>query len=83
MRRRAKVLSFSVPEDLKQEIEKTARTEGKTKSELFREMYRAYLEKKERQEWERLFSYGDKRAQKLNIRSEEDIERLIHEARGV
>ena len=42
MNRTSKVLGFSVPPTLAVEVEQTARQEGRTKSELFREMWRVY-----------------------------------------
>jgi hypothetical protein len=42
MSRTTKVLGFSVPPTLVAEMEKLAREEGRTKSELFREMFRVY-----------------------------------------
>jgi metal-responsive CopG/Arc/MetJ family transcriptional regulator len=43
MSRTTKVLGFSVPPTLVDEVEQTARQERRTKSELFREMWRVYL----------------------------------------
>lgn len=83
MRRATKVLGFSVPEELAKEYEEMAKAESKTKSELFREMVRKYRQSKELEEFKELRAYGAKKAKELGIKSEEDILRLIHEARGV
>ena len=42
MSRTTKILGFSVPPTLVDEVEQTARQERRTKSELFREMWRVY-----------------------------------------
>ena len=42
MSRTTRVLGFSVPPTLVEEVEQTARQERRTKSELFREMWRVY-----------------------------------------
>ena len=42
MPRTTKILGFSVPPALQQEVERVAREEHRTKSELFREMFRVY-----------------------------------------
>ncbi|MDO8880665.1 MAG: ribbon-helix-helix protein, CopG family [Coriobacteriia bacterium] len=42
MARTAKTIGFSVPPELAGEIERLASAEGRTKSELFREMVRVY-----------------------------------------
>jgi hypothetical protein len=42
MSRTTRVLGFSVPPTVVEEVEQTARQERRTKSELFREMWRVY-----------------------------------------
>jgi len=42
MSRTTRVLGFSVPPTLADEVEQTARQERRTRSELFREMWRVY-----------------------------------------
>jgi len=42
MSRTTKVLGFSVPPPLVREVEQVAKAERRTKSELFREMFRVY-----------------------------------------
>lgn len=42
MARTTKILGFSVPPALHQEVERVSREERRTKSELFREMFRVY-----------------------------------------
>lgn len=83
MSRTTKVLGFSVPEELAKEYEEIAIKERKTKSELFREMVREYRLNKELKEFRELQSYGAAKAKEKGIKSEKDILRLIHEARGV
>src|SRR5450631_1402939 len=53
MNRTTKIIGFSVPPTMVQEVEDFARAEGRTKSELFREMvrvYRRYREQRDRDE---------------------------------
>ena len=61
------------------EMEKLAREEGMTKSELFREALRQYIRKKK---WDKIREYGMQKAIELGIESEEDIEKLIDEYRS-
>ncbi len=42
MSRTTKVMGFSVPPSIMEEVEQIAREENRTKSELFREMLRVY-----------------------------------------
>ncbi len=74
----SKILSVSLPPDLLKAAERTAKKEGRTKSELFREALRRYLQERE---WRELRRYGAVRAQRLGIR-EADVDRLIHEHRA-
>ena len=82
MARTAVTIGFSVPPDMAEQVERLARPEGRSKSELFRDMLRVYREQRELQAFEELAEYGTGRARRLGIRTEADVERLIDEARG-
>jgi CopG family transcriptional regulator/antitoxin EndoAI len=69
--------SLSLPPALLQEAERLAKKEGRTKSELFREALRRYLQE---QRWAALRGYGAQQAHKLGAK-ETDVERLIAEYR--
>lgn len=81
MARQTKILGFSVPPKTADEYENLARREKKSKSELFRDMIELYKQYKEEKEFYRLQARISKQAEKLKIYTEDDIERLIHEAR--
>jgi metal-responsive CopG/Arc/MetJ family transcriptional regulator len=81
-RRTSRVLAVSVPPDAASDFEGLAREEGRNKSELFREMLRVYRAYRETQSFESLQRYGAAQARRRGIRTERDVERLIHEARG-
>jgi metal-responsive CopG/Arc/MetJ family transcriptional regulator len=83
MKRSSRVLTVSVPQEAAVDFERLAKEEGRNKSEMFREMLRAYLIWRETRTFESLQRYGASRANALGIQSEEDVERLIHEFRGV
>ncbi|MCD6256853.1 ribbon-helix-helix protein, CopG family [Candidatus Aerophobetes bacterium] len=76
--RTTKIQTLSLPPEMVEQIEKIAKEENMTKSELFREALREYLKKKR---WEKIREYGAKKAAELGIR-EEDVERLIDEYRS-
>ncbi len=80
-RRSSKVLAVSVPPEAAEEFERLAGTEGRNKSELFREMLRVYRVYRETGTFESLQRYGAAQARRLGIRDERDVERLIAEAR--
>lgn len=73
-----KVVNISMPEEFFKEAEKLAREENRTRSELYREAIRQYIETRR---WEKLQRETAARARRLGITSEEDIERIISELR--
>jgi metal-responsive CopG/Arc/MetJ family transcriptional regulator len=83
MARATKTLTVSLPPQLYEEVERIAEQENKTKSELFRDMLRVYEDFLDERRWTRLRRSGAESAEKLGVKTEADIERLVHEARGV
>jgi len=79
--RTAVTIGFSVPPETADQIEAMAKREGRSKSELFRDMLRVYREQRELAVYEELAEYGRAQAKHLGVRTEADVERLIAEAR--
>jgi CopG family transcriptional regulator/antitoxin EndoAI len=75
--RTTRILSLSLPPDLVREAERVAKQEGRTKSELFREALRRYVEARR---WREVQRYGANRARKLGM-TEADVERAVQEFR--
>lgn len=71
--RTTRILSLSLPPELLQEAERLATKEGRTKSELFREALRRYIQE---QRWADLRRYGAQRVRKLGIK-ETEVGRVI------
>ncbi len=78
----SRVLTVSLPPDSAEDFERIAEQEGRNRSELFREMLRVYQTYLESRTFESLQRYGAAQASRRGITSEEDVERLIQEARG-
>jgi len=78
MLRTTKIQTLSLPPEMVKEIEKLAKEENMTKSELFREALREYLRRKR---WEKIREYGARKAAELGIK-EEDVEKMIDEYRA-
>ncbi|MGH7966349.1 MAG: ribbon-helix-helix protein, CopG family [Candidatus Binatia bacterium] len=76
--RATRTWTVSLPSQLSREAERTAQEEHRTKSEIVREALRFYL--KERR-WRKLQQQTALQAQALGIRTEEDVDRLVHEIR--
>jgi metal-responsive CopG/Arc/MetJ family transcriptional regulator len=52
-------VTISLPPDLAVEVDRLAEQEGRTRSELLREAFRQYAERRRR--WDQLFAYGEER----------------------
>jgi CopG family transcriptional regulator/antitoxin EndoAI len=75
--RTTRILSLSIPPELLRQAERVAKEEGRTKSELFREALRRYLEERR---WRALQRYGQTQMRRLGL-TETDIERAVEESR--
>jgi metal-responsive CopG/Arc/MetJ family transcriptional regulator len=71
--RTSRILSLSLPPELARAAERIAKQEGWTRSGLFREALRRYIEERQ---WCRLQRYGAARAHRLSL-TEEDVERTV------
>lgn len=78
MLRTTKLLTISIMPDFLDEVEKIAKEENRTKSELIREALRRYIENRE---FRRLQRFGAKQAKKLGIK-EGDVQRIVDEYRA-
>jgi predicted transcriptional regulator len=72
-------VNISFNRELLAEIDKTAKQESRTRSDLIREAARLYIGRKIR--WDKLFAFGSRQAQRLGLR-EEDIAREIQKCRA-
>jgi CopG family transcriptional regulator / antitoxin EndoAI len=71
-------VNISFQEELLDQIDKIAKEEARSRSELIREAARAYIEKKEK--WRSIFSYGSAIGKKIGL-TEQDVAREVKEAR--
>ena len=58
--RKSKVITFSLPPEMAEQVRQVMKEEGRTMSELIREALRVYMEDRE---WRRLERYRQRRAQ--------------------
>jgi len=80
--RTTKTITISLPPKVAKEVQRLAKIEKKTKSQLFRDMIAVYEEYIAEKEWQELRRYGNKTAKRLDITSEEDVYRIIDEVKG-
>jgi CopG family transcriptional regulator/antitoxin EndoAI len=76
--RTTKVMTLSLPPEMVKEVERLTKEEKRTKSELFREALRKYINDRR---WQQLRQWGTKAAQELGISTEEEVDELIHRHR--
>jgi len=76
--RSSKVLSISVPPSLWDEIGEAAEKEKMTRSELLRVAAREYIRSRR---WAELREKGTRTALKYGVKSESDVDRIVHELR--
>lgn len=79
LQRVSKTTTISLPPSLYRQAMHVARSKGMTRSELFREAFRRLLMEEAR--WQELLDYGRRKAQEMGIKTEEDVDRVIHEIR--
>lgn len=76
--RTTKPITVSLPADLLREAERVAKEETRTRSELIRDALRQYLTSRR---WQRLRQWGTESFERLGLRTESDLLRLIEKAR--
>ena len=75
--RTVKNVSITLPSSMLADAERLAKQEGRTKSELFREALRRYVEQRE---WAAIDAFSRRRAQALQVKPQ-DVNRIIHDWR--
>lgn len=81
MARTTKTITVSLPPKLYDKVQKIADREDKTKSELFRDMIRVYEEYLDEKRWRKIRAKGAQAAVQKKIKTDADIEKIIHEYR--
>ena len=79
--RKNKVLSLSVPPEIVEELDLLAKTKDKSRSEIFKEIFKTYKEALAEKEWRELFSFGKETAKRFKIKDEEELFKILNEER--
>ena len=77
MARTSRVTTLSLPPKMAAEAEKIAKEENRTKSELFREALRLYIDQRR---WQKIRGWGERSAKEKNIK-EKSVNDLIQDVR--
>lgn len=73
MQTQRNIINISVPPALAKRIEKVAKEENRTKSELLREAFRVY---EFQRDWVKIKAWGEETARRMKIETEDDVERI-------
>lgn len=76
--RSSHTFTISLPPDLAEEVDRLASEERRSRSELFREAFRRYVNSQRR--WERILELGSDAAATAGLDSEEAIDAAVDEA---
>ena len=75
---KSSTVNISFNDELLKKIDRIAREESRSRSELIREAARSYIDRKYK--WNQIFRFSEKQAEKMNI-SEKDVAEEIKEYR--
>lgn len=76
MQRNTAVVSISLSPEILSILEKVTKKTAKTRSEVIKELLVTYYQD---QSWEQIFAWGRKTKEKFDIKSEEDIVKIIND----
>jgi len=77
--RTTKPITVSLPTDLLRETQRVAKEETRTRSEVIRDALRQYLASRR---WQRLRQWGAETAERLGLKTEADLQRLLDKVRA-
>jgi CopG family transcriptional regulator/antitoxin EndoAI len=77
--RTTKRITVSLPPDLLRDTQRVAKEEARTRSDLIREALQQYLASRR---WRRLRQWGGEAAERLGLRTEADLQRLLDQVRA-
>ena len=77
--RATKLITISLPEELLDDTQRVARQENRSRSDLIREALRQYLASRR---WHRLRRWGAETADRLGLKTEGDLQRLLDKVRA-
>lgn len=73
-----RTVTISLPPALAREVDRVARAEHRSRSELMREAFRQYVARAER--WAHIFTAGTQAARRSRV-TEDDVARIVKERR--
>lgn len=77
IQRTTEVISVSLPKNVAQKLEQLRKMKGQSRSSFIASVI---IQLTEEERWQAIYTRGKKTAQRFGITSEDDIERIVHEA---
>lgn len=77
IQRNTEVVSISLPKDTVERLEDSRKSRGQSRSAFISALINEAVEE---QRWQTIYKRGEKSAKQFKITSEEDIDRILHEA---
>ena len=77
--RTTKPITVSLPPSLLRDAERIAKEETRTRSEVIRDALRQYITSRR---WQRLRQWGTEAADRLGLKTEADLQRLLDQVRS-
>lgn len=75
--RNTQVISVSLPRGVAARLDRARKAKGQSRSAYITSLVRSHTEE---ERWEKIYKKGQETALRFGITSEEDIERILHEA---
>ncbi|HCS78622.1 TPA: hypothetical protein DIV55_02660 [Patescibacteria group bacterium] len=76
--RNTQILSVSLPKEIMADVEKMAKIERRSKSDLIREMIQLYRSWKFKRDWKKIRAMGEDIRKKFNFKNEDELFEYIH-----
>lgn len=77
IQRNTEVISVSLPKNVAQKLERVRKIRGQSRSAFIASLINQLAEE---ERWRRIYGRGEKTAIEFKITSEDDIDRILHEA---
>ena len=77
IQRTTEVISVSLPKKIAQKLETTRKIQGQSRSAFIASLINQFAEE---ERWQGIYKKGSQTARKFKITSEDDIDRILHEA---
>lgn len=79
MARGTRIVNLSLPPEVFEEVERIAKEENKSRSQILREALQQYT--RTQRVWRQVYRWGEESAKEQAIGSEADVEELVHQFR--